>query len=162
MSDSTHDSFDRAILSALQRDGALTNAQLSEIVNLSPSQCSRRRAALEQAGLIRGYAARLDAQRLGLGLRAITRVTLRDHGQGQEDGFTRFVQDHPQVHSAFSVSGDTDFVLDIRVRDLEAFAAFIHEDLLPHPQVAQVRSEIVLKTLKDVQVLDLQGAKAAG
>ena len=155
MSDSTHDSFDRAILSALQRDGALTNAQLSEIVNLSPSQCSRRRAALEKAGLIRGYAARLDAQKLGLGLRAITRVNLRAHGQGHEDDFTRFLRAHPQVHAAFSVSGDADYVLDIRVRDLEAFAAFVHQDLLPHPQVAQVRSEIVLKTMKDGQALDL-------
>ncbi len=151
------DHFDLAILDALQRDGALTNAALGEIVHLSASQCSRRRAALEQAGLIRGYAARLDAQMLGFGLRAIVRVTLRDHGQGHEDGFTRFLQGHPQVHSAFSVSGDADYVLDIRVRDLETFAAFVHEDLLPHPQVAQVRSEIVLRTLKDGQMLDLRG-----
>lgn len=153
------DQFDLAILDALQRDGALTNAALGEIVHLSASQCSRRRAALEQAGLIRGYVALLDAARLGLGLRAITRVTLRDHGRGQQDGFARFVQDHPQVHSAFSVSGDADYVLDIRVRDLAAFAAFIHEDLLPHPEVGQVRSEIVLRSLKDGQVLDLGCAR---
>ena len=134
------DGFDIAILDALQRDGSLTNAALGEMVHLSASQCSRRRAALEKAGLIRGYAARLDAQKLGLGLRAITRVNLRAH---------------PQVHAAFSVSGDADYVLDIRVRDLEAFAAFVHQDLLPHPQVAQVRSEIVLKTMKEGEALDL-------
>ena len=151
------DQFDLAILDALQRDGALTNAALGEIVHLSASQSSRRRAALENSGLIRGYGARLDAQRLGLGLRAITRVNLRNHGQGHEDGFTRFLLAQPQVHAAFSVSGDADYVLDIRVRDLEAFAAFMHQDLLPHPQVAQVRSEIVLKTLKDGEVLDLRG-----
>lgn len=149
------DGFDHAILDALQHDGSLTNAALGERVHLSPSQCSRRRAALEKAGLILGYAARLDAQKLGLGLRAITRVSLRTHGQGHEDGFTRFLSNHPQVHAAFSVSGDADYVLDIRVRDLDAFADFIHQDLLPHPQVAQVRSEIVLKTLKDGQALDL-------
>ncbi|MFC3529473.1 Lrp/AsnC family transcriptional regulator, partial [Paracoccus mangrovi] len=143
------------ILDALQHDGSLTNAALGERVHLSASQCSRRRAALEKAGLIRGYAARLDAQKLGLGLRAITRVNLRAHGQGHEDDFTRFLRAHPQVHAAFSVSGDADYVLDIRVRDLEAFAAFVHQDLLPHPQVAQVRSEIVLKTMKDGQALDL-------
>jgi DNA-binding Lrp family transcriptional regulator len=149
------DGYDLAILDALQHDGSLTNAALGERVHLSASQCSRRRAALEQAGLIRGYAARLDAQKLGLGLRAITRVNLRAHGQGHEDDFTRFLRAHPQVHAAFSVSGDADYVLDIRVRDLEAFAAFVHQDLLPHPQVAQVRSEIVLKTMKDGQALDL-------
>ena len=149
------DGFDIAILDALQRDGSLTNAALGEMVQLSASQCSRRRAALEKAGLIRGYAARLDAQKLGLGLRAITRVNLRAHGQGHEDDFTRFLRAHPQVHAAFSVSGDADYVLDIRVRDLGAFAAFVHQDLLPHPQVAQVRSEIVLKTMKEGEALDL-------
>ena len=143
------DSFDVAILSALQRDGAMTNAALAEVVNLSPSQCSRRRAALEQAGVIEGYSARLCAAKLGYGLRAIIRVNLSRHGGGTEDDFARFVDRPPQIRSAFSVSGDADYVLDVRVRDLEAFADFIHRHLLHHPQVSQVRSEIVLKTLKD-------------
>ncbi|MDP5305491.1 Lrp/AsnC family transcriptional regulator [Paracoccus spongiarum] len=145
----TLDSFDIAILTALQRDGAMTNAALAEQVNLSASQCSRRRAALEQAGVIEGYAARLSAARLGYGLRAVIRVNLSGHGQGREEDFARFVAGHPQIRSAFSVSGDADYILDIRARDLDAFADFIHRHLLPHPQVAQVRSEIVLKTLKD-------------
>ncbi|SMX51080.1 Lrp/AsnC family transcriptional regulator [Actibacterium lipolyticum] len=147
------DSFDHAILDALQRDGSMTNAALAEVVNLSASQCSRRRTALEDAGLIEGYSARLSATKLGFGLRAITRVNLRSHGQ--EDDFSQFIQAHPQVRSAFSVAGDADYVLDIRVRDLEAFADFIHKKLLPHPQVAHVRSEIVLQTLKDRKGLDL-------
>ncbi|UFM65168.1 Lrp/AsnC family transcriptional regulator [Paracoccus sp. MA] len=127
----------------------MTNAALSELVNLSPSQCSRRRAALEQAGVIEGYSARLNAARLGYGLRAIIRVNLSSHGQRKDDDFARFVAAHPQIRSAFSVSGDADYVLDVRVRDLEAFSDFIHRHLLPQPQVAQVRSEIVLRTLKD-------------
>lgn len=143
------DRFDIAILIALQRDGAMTNAALAEVVNLSASQCSRRRAALEQAGVIEGYAARLSAAKLGFGLRAIIRVNLSSHGQRKEDDFARFVTSQPAIRSAFSVSGDADYVLDLRVRDLESFADFVHGQLLPHPQVAQVRSEIVLKTLKD-------------
>ncbi|MDB6180854.1 Lrp/AsnC family transcriptional regulator [Paracoccus fistulariae] len=145
------DRFDIAILVALQRDGATTNAALAEIVNLSASQCSRRRAALEAAGVIEGYSARLNAAKLGFGLRAIIRVNLSSHGQGKESDFARFVASQPQIRSAFSVSGDADYVLDIRSHDLEAFADFVHRHLLPHPQVAQVRSEIVLKTLKDDQ-----------
>lgn len=143
------DAFDVAILAALQRDGAMTNAALAQVVNLSASQCSRRRAALEQAGLIQGYAARLDSARLGYGFRAVVRVNLSSHGQSKEDSFARFVASHAQIRSAFSVSGDADYVLDIRTRDLDSFADFIHRHLLPHPQVSQVRSEIVLKTLKD-------------
>ena len=143
------DGFDIAILTALQRDGAMTNAALAEVVKLSPSQCSRRRAALEEAGVIEGYSARLGADKLGYGMRAIIRVNLSSHGQQKEDEFARFVATHPQIRSAFSVSGDADYILDVRVRDLEAFADFVHRHLLPHPQVSQVRSEIVLKTLKD-------------
>lgn len=143
------DSFDIAILAALQRDGSMTNAALSEVVNLSPSQCSRRRAALEADGLIQGYSARLNAGRLGFGLRAITRVNLQSHGGATDDSFARFIQRHPQIRAAFSVAGDADYVLDLRARDLEDFAEFLHQHLLPHPQVAHVRSEIVLKTLKE-------------
>ena len=154
------DPFDRAILDALQRDGSLTNAALAQIINLSASQCSRRRASLEEVGLIEGYSARLNVNKLGFGMRAMTRVNLRNHGQGHDHDFARFIERQPEVRSAFSVSGDADYVLDIHVRDLEAFAAFIHETLLPHPQVSQVRSEIVLKTLKEQRGVDVmsQGA----
>lgn len=145
----TLDGYDIAILTALQRNGALTNAALAEVAHLSASQCSRRRAALEDAGVIEGYSARLSAAKLGYGLRAIIRVSLSRHGQTNEDDFARFVDRHSQIRSAFSVSGDADYVLDIRVRDLESFADFVHRHLLSHPQVSQVRSEIVLKTVKD-------------
>lgn len=151
----TLDDFDIAILRALQKDGALTNAALSQTVHLSASQCSRRRAALEDSGLIRGYGARLDGERLGFGMRAIVRVNLRRHGGDSERSFARFVATHPQVRSAFSVSGDADYVLDLRALDLESFARFIHEHLLPHEHVAQVRSEIVLRTVKDDPGFDL-------
>ena len=76
----TLDEFDIALMRALQRDGGMTNAALSEKVNLSASQCSRRRAALEAAGLIAGYSARLDAEKLGFGFRAMVRVNLQSHG----------------------------------------------------------------------------------
>lgn len=149
------DSYDRAILAALQRDGAMTNAALAEAINLSASQCSRRRSALEAAGLIEGYSARLSPARLGFGLRAVVRVTLNDHGKTADGDFARLVDTAPEVVSAFSVSGDADYILDVHVRDLETFAEFVHARLLPHPVVGQVRSEIVLKTLKDRRGLDL-------
>ncbi|MFC7704803.1 Lrp/AsnC family transcriptional regulator [Plastorhodobacter daqingensis] len=142
------DSFDHAILRALQADAALTNAELGVLVNLSASQCSRRRQALERAGVIEGYGARINGAALGFGLRAITRVNLRAHSESDDDAFAAFLRSHDQVISAHSVSGDADYVLEIYVRDLADFAAFIHRHLLPHPQVLQVRSEIVLQTTK--------------
>lgn len=153
------DRADAAILNALQQDATLTNAQLAERVHLSASQCSRRRAAMEAAGLITGYGARVDADMLGFGMRAITRINLRSHGQEQESSFAAFLARHDEVRAAHSVSGDADYVLDVRVADLAAFARFVHEKLLPHPQVAQVRSEIVLKTLKDEPGLPLNAER---
>ena len=157
--DMTHeirmDDFDRAILAALQKDGAMTNAALAERVNLSASQISRRRSALEEAGVIEGYSARLGAAKLGYGLRAVIRVNLRSHGPGKDEDFARFVASHAQIRSAFSVSGDADYILDVRMTDLDAFADFVHGALLPDPQVSQVRSEIVLRTLKDDRGLPL-------
>lgn len=149
------DPYDRAILRALQRDSAQTNAQLGEAVNLSASQVSRRRAALEAAGVILGYAARLDARKLGFGLRAITRVNLRAHSDEADGAFARWVLGQEAVRAAYSVSGDADYVLEVHVRDLDAFAEFIHRRLLPHPQVTQVRSEIVLQASKEERALPL-------
>lgn len=149
------DSHDLALLKALQGDSSLTNAALGEIVHLSASQCSRRRAALEAAGVIAGYGARLDPARLGLGLRAIIRVNLRGHSAREDAGFVAFVRQQAAVVMAHSVSGDADYVLEVLVRDLADFADFIHLHLLPHPQVAQVRSEIVLRTIKATAGLPL-------
>ncbi|WP_353472074.1 Lrp/AsnC family transcriptional regulator [Salipiger sp. H15] len=149
------DRYDRLILDALQKDGALTNAQLSERVNLSASQCSRRRAALEAAGVIEGYRARLNAGKLGLGIRVVVRVNLRTHAKLADMDFSGWIERQPEIQSAFSVSGDADYVLHVRARDLESFSNFLHERLLLRPDIAQVRSDFVLKTLKDSDALDL-------
>lgn len=149
------DSFDIAILNALQGDSSLTNAELSEHINLSASQCSRRRAALEAQGIIAGYQAVLNAKALGFGLRAITRVSLAGQQENHDEAFSRFVETQPAIRAAYSVSGEADYILEIHVRDLPDFAEFIHKRLLPHPSVAQVRSEIVLKTMKDRRLLPL-------
>lgn len=149
------DRYDRLILDALQKDGALTNAQLSEQVNLSASQCSRRRAALEAAGVIEGYRARLDAGKLGLGIRVVVRVNLRTHAKTADMDFSAWIERQPEILAAFSVSGDADYVLHVRSRDLESFSNFLHERLLQRPDIGQVRSDFVLKTLKDSDALDL-------
>ncbi len=151
------DRYDRLILEALQKDGALTNAQLSERVNLSASQCSRRRLALEAAGVIEGYRARLNATRLGLGIRVVMRVNLRTHAKTTDMDFSSWISQQPEIQAAFSISGDADYVLHVRARDLDSFSNFLHERLLLRSDIAQVRSDFVLKTLKDSDALDLSG-----
>ena len=142
------DEFDRTIANALQRDASLTNAQLAEIVNLSPSQCSRRKSALEDSGVIQGYTANLNPKAMGYNLRAIVRINLSSHGGTSDNRFSQFLSTCDEILEAHSVSGDADYVLNVHVHSLDSFADFIHNKLLPHPCVSQVRSEIILKTLK--------------
>lgn len=151
------DRYDLAILSVLQKNSALTNSELGERVSLSPSQCSRRKARLEAEGVIKGYSARLDAASLGFGLRAITRVNLKAHGESMDDDFVALLTKHAMVREAYSVSGDADYVLHIIAKDLTEFSDFIHHHLLPHPNVTQVRSEIILRSMKEEQGLPVGG-----
>jgi DNA-binding Lrp family transcriptional regulator len=149
------DHFDIAILRALQRNSAHTNAELADIVHLSPSQCSRRRQRLEVIGIIEGYTSRLNASKLGFGLKAITRVNLSAHSELNAEKFASFLKRQDEVRAAFSVSGEADYVLIITTTDLASFAELIHSRILPYPQVQYVRSEIVLKVLKEDEGLPL-------
>ncbi len=143
------DVFDLKILALLQADASLTNSALSKQVNLSASQCSRRRAGLEDAGYIRGYRAELDAAKLGYGIQAFTRVALSSHDETTAGDFAAFLNGLAQVQQAHAVSGDSDYLIHIRAKSLDELAEFIHGHLLPHPRVSQVRSDIVLRTIKE-------------
>ena len=143
------DPLDLKLLAVLQDDASLSNAELAERVGLSASQCSRRRAGLEEAGYIRAYRADLDARKLGYDIEAFTRVTLSKHKDTTADDFAHFLESLDEVQQAHSVAGDADYLLHLRARSLDALAEFVHKRLLPHPHVAQVRSDIVLKTIKE-------------
>ena len=143
------DLTDLRLLALLQDNASLSNAEVAERIQLSPSQCSRRRAGLEAAGYIRGYRADLDARKLGYGIDAFTRVTLSKHSDTTADDFARFLEGLGEVLAAHSVAGDADYLLHLRVRSLDELAEFVHKRLLPHPHVHQVRSDVVLKTIKE-------------
>ncbi|WP_207456087.1 AsnC family transcriptional regulator [Azospirillum sp. SYSU D00513] len=144
----TLDEFDVRILHALQRDGRLGNQQLAEEVHLSPSQCSRRRTALEEAGVIRRYRAELDPERLGMTVTALVQVTLATHSPDTSTEFRALVGRIAAIQKAWSVTGDTDYVLQVIVADLRGLSTLISDVLLPHRSVAHVKSSIVLDTLK--------------
>ena len=149
------DRYDRRILEELQKDARLTNNDLSERVNLSPSQCSRRRTRLEQEGFIRGYFADLDRNLLGLGIVNIITVTLDTHNRDHARRFARLVADLPEVLEAHSLTGEMDYLLKVVTPDLRALSGFVNEVLLPHEAVRHVKSAIVLDTLKETHVLPL-------
>ena len=143
------DPLDLKLLAVLQDDASLSNTELAERIGLSASQCSRRRAGLEEAGYIRAYRADLDARKLGYGIEAFTRVTLSKHSDATAEDFAHFLEGLGEVLAAHSVAGDADYLLHIRVRSLDELGEFVLKRLLPHPHVHQVRSDIVLKTIKE-------------
>lgn len=142
------DSTDTRLLAALQKDAHLTAQQLGEMLNLSPSQAGRRRQRLESMGYIRGYSARLDPLRLGLTVQGFIQVQLETHGPKQSKGFARLVQTRPEITSAWTMTGDADYLLRVYCEDLPALNALIHDVLLAHPVVARVQSQIVMDQLK--------------
>jgi DNA-binding Lrp family transcriptional regulator len=143
------DSFDRKLLAELLKDGARTNHEISESIGLSTSQVSRRRQALVEAGVIRGYEARLDAAALGLGVIAYIHATMATHSAGNARRFADLVRRLPEVLEAHALTGSADYILKVVVPDLKALARLINEELLPDASVERVRSEIVLDTLKE-------------
>jgi DNA-binding Lrp family transcriptional regulator len=149
------DQFDRKILSLLQEDARLTNNDLSERVNLSPSQCSRRRQRLEEAGLIKGYRAVLDRERLGFPLVNVISVTLATHNRDNARRFAELLRGLPEVQEAHALTGEMDYVLKVVTRDLKSLSEFVNDVLLPHESVQHVKTAIVLETLKEAGPLPL-------
>jgi DNA-binding Lrp family transcriptional regulator len=142
------DGFDLKILAALQQDGRLTNQDLADRVGLSPSQCSRRRTALEDRGIVRGYRADLDPEMLGLGLTVFTHVSLAAHNPDNARKFADLLLRLEFVLEAHALTGDMDYLVKMIVPDLRALSGIINEQILPHESVANVRTAVVLDTLK--------------
>ena len=147
------DAHDRRILSALQGDGRLTNHELAERVGLSASQCSRRRRRLERGGVIRGYHAHLDRERAGFGLVSLISVTLAAHDADNARRFAELIEALPNVLEAHSLTGESDYLVKVVTPDLRALSSFVAETLLPHAAVQNVRTAIVLDTLKESRAL---------
>ena len=143
------------LLALLQRAGRASNADLAAQVNLSPSACLRRIQRLESAGVVAGYAARLDPKALGLGLQAFVRVQLEKHGAPGIERFVRAVQDWDEVVACHALTGDMDYLLHVYVRDLEHFSRFLLDRLLDASGVADVNSSFVLRTVKGFSGLPL-------
>ena len=149
------DRTDLRLLALRQRDGRASNADLATQVNLSPSACLRRIQRLESAGVVAGYAARLDPKALGLGLQAFVRVQLEKHGAPGIERFVRAVQDWDEVVACHALTGDMDYLLHVYVRDLEHFSRFLLDRLLDASGVADVNSSFVLRTVKGFSGLPL-------
>ena len=143
------DATDLKILHSLQSDGRISNQELADTVCLSPSACLRRVRMLEEGGVIHHYCAVIDAAAVGLEVDAFVQVTMRRDVEQWHENFSQALQQWPEVIGSYIITGDANYLLRVRARNLKHYSSFVLERLYKTTGVLDIRSNIVLQTLKD-------------
>lgn len=141
------DPIDRKLLAALQKRGRMSNAELSEQVNLSPSACHRRVQRLEAEGYIRDYVALLDARKLGVPTTVFVEITLSGQADELLEAFEKGVRRIPDVLECHLMAGSADYLLKVVAEDTEDFARIHRQYLARLPGVGQMQSSFALRTV---------------
>lgn len=147
------DSKDRQILAELQADGRLTNQDLSERVNLSPSPCLRRVRLMEERGVITGYTAMVDQKAWGLPITVFIRIKLERHSDDTVQAFERAIMQMPKVMDCWLMTGRSDYMLRVIAADLDDYEQFVRRDLQRVPGVAGIDTSFAYGRVKQAQVL---------
>ena len=150
MKDGHLDDIDRKILRLLAQDGRISNQRLAEQVNLSSTPCWNRVKALEDMGIISGYAAILDQRALGMPDIVIIEVTLDHHDKGILNRFGEALSGLPEVMEAYLVTGDYDYLIKVAVTGTEGYERFLRQKLYKLPGIRHSRSTFALRCLKRI------------
>ncbi|MFN3262385.1 MAG: Lrp/AsnC family transcriptional regulator [Pikeienuella sp.] len=149
------DAIDRRILTLLQREGRLTNADLAERINLSASACHRRVKRLEASGVIRDYVAMLDPRAVGRRATVFVEVTLTGQSEELLDAFESAVARVPDVLECHLMAGVADYLLKVLARDSDDFARIHRQHLTRLPGVREMHSSFALRTVFGATALPL-------
>ncbi|WP_085804663.1 Lrp/AsnC family transcriptional regulator [Roseovarius albus] len=143
------DQIDQHILREISKNGRISNLDLADRINLSPSACLRRVQDLERRGVITGYRAILDKSKLGVGFVAYATVGLSSHTKASQEAFERAMAIAPEVVECHNTTGAVEYLLRIEVSDLAAYKSF-HTDVIGTlPQVSSITSYVVMGSPKD-------------
>ena len=143
------DRIDRSIVRILQKHGRITYAELARKIGLSTTPCLERVKKLEREGVIRGYAAIIDANYLKASLVVFINIRLARQPKGIFEQFRKVAEDLPSIQECYLVSGNFDYLLKARVKDMPAYRKFYEETLLSLPGVVECTSYIVMEEVKD-------------
>jgi len=146
------DHKDRQIIRALQRNGRMTNQDLSADVNLSPSPCLRRMKLLEKSGVIKGFSVDVDAAAYGLPVTVFVRVTLERHTDECVQQFEQSVRQVDEVLECFVMTGMSDYLLRVVVADLADYENFVRKRLHPIGGIASIDTSFVYGVVKKTSV----------
>jgi Lrp/AsnC family transcriptional regulator, leucine-responsive regulatory protein len=154
------DRLDLAILEALQRNGRATSAELGEAAGLSASPSHRRQKMLEEAGVIQGYVALLDQERLGLPINVFVSVRLDNHTDETLRGFERAIEACPEVMEMYEMSGAADYLMRVVAADVASYEAFLRGRLTKIPGVKSFESSLALKRVVHRTNLPLRAGRS--
>ena len=143
------DPIDRKILAELQDDGRMTNVELAKRVGISAPPCLRRVRTLEEAGFIKGYHAEVDARQLGFEVQVFAMVGLASQAEADLVAFEERCEGWPLVRECHMLNGEIDFILKCVAPDLSSFQSFLTGELTSAPNVASVRTSLVIRGAKD-------------
>lgn len=149
MSNSKLDDIDRQILAELQADGRMTNVELASRVGISAPPCLRRVRTLEEAGYIRGYHADVNPRELGFEVQVFAMVGLHSQAEVDLSAFEKRCRDWSLVRECHMLNGEIDFILKCVAPDLSTFQTFLTEQLTSAPNVANVKTSLVIRCAKD-------------
>jgi DNA-binding Lrp family transcriptional regulator len=139
---------DRRLLDALQSDATRSQAELADIAGMSRTSCWRRIRDFEKAGLIEGQVAILNPHQAGFQIQVLLAVAMTEHTDENRHDFEHHVASLPEVTECYSVSGERDYVLQVIVRDMNAYNQFLNSQILKHSAVRSASSTFVLRRVK--------------
>ena len=147
------DKIDRKILDILQSNAKITNAQLSKDIGLSPAPTLERVKKLETSGIIKSYHAKLDTDKIGLGVHTFVQVSLKGHNKKNIDLFVNEINTIPEVIECHHITGSGDFILKIISSDIQSYQKLMLEKVSEIDVVDGLQSMIILSTFKDSKVM---------
>ena len=139
---------DRRLLDALQIDATRSQIELADLAGMSRTSCWRRIRDFEEAGLIERQVAILDPRQAGLQIQVLLAVAMTEHTDKNRQDFEQHVQTLPEVTECYSVSGERDYVLQVIVKDMDAYNQFLNSRVLKHPAVRSASSTFALRRVK--------------
>ena len=150
------DAVDVAILSVLQREGRVTNAELAERVNLSASATLRRTRSLEDSGVIAGYVARVDPAVIGRPTSVFVEISLASQREDELDAFEAAIRETPEVMECHLMAGDADYLVKVQCADVADYERIHRQYLAVLPGVTRVRTSFALRTVLATTAVDLE------
>lgn len=150
------DGTDKKILEILQEDGRITNSQLSKEIGLSPAPTLERVKKLEQGNVIKSYHAKVDMQKIGLGVSTFVLVSLKGHNKENIQKFTESIEIIDEIIECHHITGSGDFLLRVVSKDIASYQKLMLEKVTEIPVVDNLQSMVILSTFKDSQALPIQ------